>query len=256
MPRTSEESLKLLTDVVWQADGNEGNCPPDRYPTFRQLNDLITTTAWGAEARDEFAQRWHAVEATTDRRFEALNFAELAHLVWDEAAKKNRNLKHPLAPLISAWQSGPLEVQAVRTSNGNLRADVIMPRVAMRRNLNSGTDRLYMTPAHTGGTDAEGSQIVIIWLQGWSFDTGRIPVLPVNLYDLGVEAGEARGGRGGRSNCQHECWLNLPQAHHPRPCRHGERFVTYQDYSRRPSETALYPTEYLDGRRQPTTLPR
>ena len=23
MPRTSEESLKLLTDVVWEADGNE-----------------------------------------------------------------------------------------------------------------------------------------------------------------------------------------------------------------------------------------
>ena len=243
MPRTSEESLKLLTDVVWQADGNEGNCPPDRYPTFRQLNDLITTTAWGAEARDEFAQRWHAVEATTDRRFEALNFAELAHLVWDEAAKKNRNLKHPLAPLISAWQSGPLEVQAVRTSNGNLRADVIMPRVAMRRNLNSGTDRLYMTPAHTG-LDTEGTQVV---LPGFSegHDTGRIPVLPVNLYDLGVEAGEARGGRGG-APIPARMLVKLASAPSA-SVRHGERFVTYQVTLGDLRDT-LYPPEYLDGR--------
>jgi hypothetical protein len=252
MPRTSEESLKLLTDVVWQADGNEGNCPPDRYPTFRQLDDLITTTAWGAEAREEFAQRWHAVESTTDRRFEALNFAELAHLVWDEAAKKNRNLKHPLAPLISAWQSGPLEVQAVRTSNGNLRADVIMPRVAMRRNLNSGTDRLYMTPAY-GGTDAEGSKIALPGFKD-GLSTGRIPVLPVNLYDLGVEAGEARGGRGAAPIAAR--MLVKLAAAPSATVRHGERFVTYR-ITLGDLRTALYPTEYLDGRqRQPPKVSR
>ena len=47
---TSEEALRLLTLVVWNAsDDNDGECPPEKVPTFRQLDDLISTTAWGAE---------------------------------------------------------------------------------------------------------------------------------------------------------------------------------------------------------------
>ena len=88
MPHSSQQSLKLLADAVWQSDGNEESCPPDRLPSFRQLDDLITTTAWGSDAREEFAQRWHAVEAATDRTFEVSSFAELAHLVWEEAVKQ------------------------------------------------------------------------------------------------------------------------------------------------------------------------
>ena len=83
------------------------------------------------------------------------SFSELAHLVWAEAAERNSKRKHPLAPLIAAWQSGPLEVQAVRDPDGNLRADVILPRLAMRREMNSGTDKLYLTPAYIG-PDSEG----------------------------------------------------------------------------------------------------
>ena len=132
MPHSSQQSLKLLADAVWQSDGNEESCPPDRLPSFRQLDDLITTTAWGSDAREEFAQRWHAVEAATDRTFEVSSFAELAHLVWEEAVKQHPQIKHPLAPLIAAWQSGPMEVQAVRDANGSLRGDTIAPRITMR----------------------------------------------------------------------------------------------------------------------------
>ena len=51
---TSEEALRLLTLAVWNAsDGHtDGDCPPEKVPTFRQLDDLISTTAWGTEARD------------------------------------------------------------------------------------------------------------------------------------------------------------------------------------------------------------
>ena len=50
---TSEESLRLLTLAVWNAsDDNDGDCPPEKVPEFRQLDDLISTTAWGTEARD------------------------------------------------------------------------------------------------------------------------------------------------------------------------------------------------------------
>ena len=60
---TSEEVLRLLTLAVWKAnDANDGDCPPERIPTFRQLDDLISTTAWGEDARSEFFRRWVIVE--------------------------------------------------------------------------------------------------------------------------------------------------------------------------------------------------
>ena len=243
--RTSQKSLKLLTDAVWQSTGNDGICPPERYPAFRQLNDLITTTAWGSEAREEFALRRHAVEAATDRRFEVSSFAELAHLVWQEAAKADPEIKHPLAPLIAAWQSGPMEVQAVRDITGSLRGDTIAPRIAMRDSGNAKTDRLYLTPAHFG-TDSEGGQITVPGFEDGR-TKGRIPVLPVHLYDLGVEAGEARGGRGaapipGRMLVK---LAAAPSAF----VRHGERFVTYT-ITLRDLRDALYPAERLDGKRR------
>ena len=157
MELTGEESLKLLTEAVWKAHGNEGDCPPEKYLEFRQLDDLISTTAWGDDARAEFIRRWTLVEKTADRRFEVGSFAELAHLAWEEASGTDRDMKHPLAPLIHAWQSGPKEVQPVRDAGGNLRGDTIMPRISMRDS-GAQADRLYLTPAHIG-LDADGSQI-------------------------------------------------------------------------------------------------
>ena len=148
MERTSDESLKLLTEAVWKAYGNEGDCPPGKYLEFRQLDDLISTTAWGDEARNEFFQRWTIVEKTANKRFEVGSFAELAHLAWEEAAKIDEDIKHPLAPLIHAWHSGPSEVLPVRNADGHLRGDTIVPRIAMRESGNSGTDRLYLPPTH------------------------------------------------------------------------------------------------------------
>ena len=39
--RSDEESLKLLTGAVWRADGNDGDCPPEKVPEFRQLDDRL-----------------------------------------------------------------------------------------------------------------------------------------------------------------------------------------------------------------------
>ena len=48
-----EENLALLTQAVWeQMGGRADQCPSEKVPTFRQLDDLISTTAWGAEARE------------------------------------------------------------------------------------------------------------------------------------------------------------------------------------------------------------
>ena len=248
---SAQRSLKMLTRAVWQANSNDGPCPDEKYPTFRQLDDIITTTAWGSEARAEFFRRWVVVEEVTDKRFEAGSFAELAHLVWEAAAAEHPKLKHPLTPLIGAWQSGPLEVQAVRNIDGNLRGDSIIPRVAMRGELNTGTDRLYLTPAYMG-TDSEGAKVAFPGFKDGRA-MSRIPVLPVNLYDLGVTAGEARGGRGAAPIAAR---MLVKLAAAPSAfVRHGERFVTYK-ITLRDLRAALYPPEYIDGRRRTPPPPK
>ena len=243
--QSSHRSLRLLSEAVWERSGNEGGCPAGKYPTFRQLEDLITTTAWGSEAREEFFHRWIVVERATEKRFEAGTFAEMSHLVWEAAAEENSRLKHPLAPLIAAWQSGPAEVQAVRDSDGNLRGDTIVPRIAMRDSGNARADRLYLTPAHIA-SDREGTMATLPGFEDGAVRVpGRIPVLPINLYDLGVEAGERRGGRG---EAPIPARLLVKLAAAPSAfVRHGERFVTYQVTLRDLRDT-LYPPEYLDGR--------
>ena len=238
-----EKNLTGLTEAVWNAYGNEGDCPPAKYPEFRQLDDLISTTAWGAEAREEFFRRWIIVEKACDKTFDGIgSFAQLAHMTWAEVEKDIPELKHPLVPLIHAWHSGPAEVQPVRDANGKLRGDTIMPRHAMRESCNSGTDRLYLPPAHFN-LDADGTQIV---LPGFSEGngTGRIPALPIELYDLGLKAGESRGGHGG-APIPARMLVKLAAAPST-SVRHGERFVTYK-ITLNDLRNALWPQERLDG---------
>ena len=239
---SSEESLRLLAVAVWNQDeDSDGECPREKIPTFRQLDDLISTTAWGEDARSEFFRRWVIVEKATEKSFEVSSIAELAHLTWQEAVKGAKGLKHPLAPLIGAWQSGPLEVMPVRDADGNLRGDTIAPRIAMRET-GARTDRLYLAPAHMG-LDAEGGQIALPGF-GTSKRTSRIPVLPVELYDLGVQAKVSRGGNGG-APIPARMLVKLAAAPST-SVRHGTRFVTY-NITLWDLRDALYPPERLDG---------
>ena len=225
--------------------GNDSPCPPEKIPTYRQLDDLISTTAWGAEAREEFFRRWVIVEKMCDKRFDGINsIAELAHLTWQEVDKTETNVKHPLAPLIHAWHSGPLEVQPVRDTDGNLRADTILPRISMRDG-GAKTDRLYLAPAHFA-LDGESGQMVMPGFRE-GHGTQRVPILPVELYDLGVKAGEARGG-GGAAPIPARMLVRLAAAPST-SVRHGERFVTYK-ITLRDLRDALYPPTFLDGRRR------
>ena len=243
MASDSERELARLSDFIWrEMSGNEGPCPPEKVPTYRQLDELITTTAWGEEARKAFSDRWRAVEAATNTRFEVRSFAELAHLVWKEAQKVVPSIKHPLVPLIHAWHSGPLEVMPVRDASGKLRGDTIVPRIAMRESSSSATDRLYLPPAHIG-VDVDGAQITSPGF-GKGNATGRIPVLPIKLYDLGVVVGASRGGHGG-APIPARMLVKLAAA--PSAfVRHGERFVSYE-ITLRDLRNALWPPERLDG---------
>ena len=241
-PNSSHRALMGLTQAVWSARGDEGECPPDKYPSFRQLDDLITTTAWGSEAREEFFQRWQALGPADDDVIKGGSFSELAHLVWEEASERDQGLKHPLAPLIAAWQTGPLEVQAVRDATGALRGDTIAPRIAMRDGSSSQGRQLYLAPAHMA-QDVEGTPMALPGFEDGR-TRGRIPVLPVNLYDLGVTAGEARGGRGA-APIPARMLVKLAAAPSA-VVRHGNRFVTYR-ITLGDLRNALYPPERLDG---------
>ena len=115
----------------------------------------------------------------------------------------------------------------------------------MRDSGNARADRLYLTPAHIG-MDVEGTQVALPGFEDGR-STGRIPVLPINLYDLGVEAGEARGGHGA-APIPARMLVKLAAA--PSAfVRNGERFVTYR-ITLRDLRDALYPPERLDGRRR------
>ena len=198
-------------------------------------------------ARSSF-HRLAIVESLSDKKFEVGSIAELAHLRWQEGHETNSELKHPLAPLIHAWHSAPAEVRPVRDANGNLRSDTIAPRIAMRES-GAQADRLYLAPARMNA-EGDGMQSVLPGFEDGQV-SGRIPMLPINLYDLGVSAGEARGGAGA-APIPARMLVKLAAA--PSVLvRHSNRFVTYQ-ITLRDLRDALYPPERLNGskRRSPT----
>ena len=250
---TPETIIAELTQMVWKIrGGHTDRCPPEQIPTFSQLDDVITATAWAADARLEFTQRWSAVKEVSKAKFDGVDsFALLTHMAWDDAVMTTpHRILHPLAPLIHAWHSRPVEVLPVRDANGDLRGDTIVPRLAMREN-GTKADRLYLTPAHIGDGD---SQIPLLGLADPT-STSRIPALPVNLYDLGVRAGEHRGGGRGAAPIPARMLVKLAAAPST-PVRHGERFVTYT-ITLRDIRDAMYPPERLDGKpRQPYSVSR
>ena len=94
----------------------------------------------------------------------------------------------------------------------------------MRDGGNTRVDRLYLPPAHVG-VDVDGAQVALPGFEDGRM-IGRIPVLPVNLYDLGVEAEEARGGHGA-APIPARMLVKLAAALSSL-VRHGERFVSYK----------------------------
>ena len=241
--------IRELAAAVWRTH-QTGECPTEAVPTAEQLDEVITADAWAVDAREEFSRRWNDIGRSDGRSYEVTSISELVHLSWTAARTEGSRVKHPLAPLIQAWQSRPLEVKPVRDANGSLRADVVVPRIAMRYSGSSATDRLYLPPAHFG---AEGGQAVFPGFEGQD-TTGRIPMLPVNLYDLGVAAGEARGG-GGAAPIPARMLVKLAAAPSA-TVRHGVRFLTYE-ITLRDLRDALYPPERLDGKnRRPPAVGR
>ena len=239
-----EQNLALLTDAVWrQMGGHTRPMPAGEDTDASGRSSTILSRRPHGERMPVGSSSCAGLESRmrSDKSFEVNSFAQLAHLTWAEVCKADAEVKHPLAPLIHAWHSGPAEVQPVRDADGNLRGDTIAPRIAMRDG-GGMTDRLYLPPAHFS-VEGESGQMVMPGM-GDGNSSGRIPALPVELYDLGVKAGEARGGHGG-APIPARMLVRLAAAPST-SVRHGSRFVTYK-ITLRDLRDALYPPVRLDG---------
>ena len=98
-------------------------------------------------------------------------------------------------------------------------------------------------PAHICSDGSDGQIVVPGFCERKG--TSRIPMLPVDLYDLGVQAGARRGGNG-EAPISARLLVKLAAAPSA-SVRHGERFVTYC-ITIRDIRDALYPPTFLDGR--------
>ena len=244
--------LRDLAMAVWNSH-QSADCPEEAIPTPEQVDSVITADTWAIEAREEFSQRLTEVGTAAGTTYEVGSLAELVHLSWRAARASGSKAKHPLAPLIQVWQTKrPLDVEAVRDADGKLRQDTIVPRIAMRDGGGSRTDRLYLPPAHAA-IDSEGQAVPLPGFED-TRNMSRIPSLPVHLYDLGVNAGEARGGRGA-APIPARMLVKLAAAPSA-SVRHGKRFVSYR-ITLGDLRNALYPPHYLDGRdRRPPKVSR
>ena len=109
---------------------------------------------------------------------------EEVHEVWLALPAKDRR-KHPLAPLVAAWQVRP------RPGLANInRTDRILPaRLAMVDHTDRRAGRLFTPAAHA--VNRGGEQLK---LPGFGLERARItPALPLALYDLGGGPSMERG---------------------------------------------------------------
>ena len=108
----------------------------------------------------------------------ALPDLEEIHKHWCHSTVKTR---HPLVPIVEAWQNRPREVEA------NNRPDPIFPGpMVIVKASDSRADRFYR-PAPTGPTANKGGAMYFPGFAPGEEHGGPItPALPVHLYDLGA----------------------------------------------------------------------
>ena len=100
-----------------------------------------------------------------------------------------RPSRHPLEPLVKAWQERPAPVER------NTRKDRTMPsRLGMVNGSDSRAGRLF-NPAMYLGETQDGGQLVMPGFAEY-FQDLPTPALPLVLYDLGIEQEVRQGGEG------------------------------------------------------------
>ena len=215
--QTAADLVECLARLLWAKDNPGKDCPPDRIPTTETLAAWLPEFPEAAhlEAGERLAVlyglsdgggcRWRLGRTATlkPRRGEwsltllawerpspgrpgwgSMGKLEEVHEVWLALPAKDRR-KHPLAPLVAAWQERP------RPGRANInRTDRILPaRLAMVDHTDRRAGRLFTPAAHA--VNRGGEQLK---LPGFGLERARItPALPLALYDLGGGPSMERG---------------------------------------------------------------
>ena len=219
---TTPEILEAAARFCWHESRNGEECPPEQIPIETDILDAVGLDELPADAIikaeseellkvlfPDYNSRWEWIECEglglltegqdedneQHRRgrlaaigwgmrdgqdYYALPDLEEVHKHWCQSTVKAR---HPLVPIVEAWQNRPREVEA------NNRPDPIFPgpMVIVRPN-DSRAGRVF-SPAPNGPTANKGG-----YFPGFTPgepEGGPItPALPLALYDLGAGAGE------------------------------------------------------------------
>ena len=235
--------IRELAEAVWRSH-RTGECPVEAVPTAEQLDEVITADAWAVEAREEFSRRWNEVGRPDGRSYEVTSISELVHLSWIAARAEGIRVKHPLAPLIQAWQSRPLEVKPVRDTDGSLRADAVVPRIAIAK---LGSIRNRQTLSTSSPLQSRGGADDFPQASRPRTRQDAFPCCPSIFMTLAWRR-ERQEAVAVRPRFPHVMLVKLAAAPST-TVRHGVRFVTYE-ITLRDLRDALYPPERLDGKNQ------
>ena len=151
-PKLDDEAFHQMVDLTWRerVRRRDDEDPPD-FPVFGELTYGVLTGEL-QEGMQEFRKRLHSVcmvlgipnflgalTRDTYRVFTSIDDKRLTldpemttgffdfflafglrdfHLSWDKAVRKDKDLKHPLVPLIEAWFKRPRQVEPVRKRTG------------------------------------------------------------------------------------------------------------------------------------------
>ena len=215
--QTAADLVESLSRLLWAKDNPGKDCPPDRIPTTETLAAWLPEfpEATHLEAGERLAAlyglsdgggcRWRLGRTTTLKPrgewsltllawerpspgrpgWGSMGKLEEVHEVWLALPAEDRP-KHPLAPLVAAWQERP------RPGRANInRTDRILPaRLAMVDHTDRRAGRRLFTPA-AHAVERGGGQLK---LPGFGLERTRItPALPLALYDLGGGSSMERG---------------------------------------------------------------
>ena len=214
--QTAADLVESMARLLWAKDNPGKDCPPDHIPTTETLAAWLPEFPETAhlEAGERLAAlyglsdgggcRWRlgrtaklkprgewsltllAWERPSPVRlgWGSMGKLEEVHEVWLTLPPEDRH-KHPLAPLVAAWQERP------RPGRANInRPDRILPsRVAMVDHTDRRAGELFTPAAHA--VERAGEQLK---LPGFGLERTRItPALPLALYDLGGGSSMERG---------------------------------------------------------------
>lgn len=177
--------LKQLAEACWEQTDPKEQLPP-RIPDMDELT-VFAVNDTSQESRDECFKRLSALPQT-ESNAAALDFDVAAiHAAWLKHGRPNE-LKHPLVPLIKAWQ---------REAKPDTRRTGIYPSALEQARVRVHTPELFAADVYdVNGHDAPLGAVDTAWLPGMAPPESSLePNYPLRIYDwLGGES--LRQGRG------------------------------------------------------------